>query len=329
MKWIEVITEAQYLTVVQEIAARQEVVDMWWSLSAGEQSRVAVKLLVRPAQAQMVVDELYGVLGSNGRIVILNAEAVLPLEEDDEKKIKKSSKLATREELYNGIEQGAQLDGNFILLTVLSTVVASIGLVTDNVAVVIGAMVIAPLLGPNLAFALGSALGDGVLAGKALRVSLAGLTVAGVLSFLIGRVWPLAIQSQEIMSRTDVGLDSIALALASGAAAALSVTTGLSSVLVGVMVAVALLPPVASAGMLAGGGHTDLALNASLLLAVNIVCVNLSANIVFLSKGVRPRTWFAREKARQSMTMYILFWIVSLSLLAWLIFSRGKYVFQS
>ena len=67
------------------------------------------------------------------------------------------------------------------------------------------------------------------------------------------------------------------------------------------MVAVALLPPTATMGMLLGAGHTELASGAMLLLAVNVVCVLLSAMSVFLLKGVKPRTWLERTKAKQSL----------------------------
>jgi len=117
-----------------------------------------------------------------------------------------------------------------------------------------------------------------------------------------------------------VGFDSVALALASGAAAVLSMTTGLPSVLVGVMVAVALLPPAATLGIMLGSGQLHLALGAGLLLAVNLVCVNLAAKLVFLVKGIRPRTWWQKEKARQSMTTYLVIWVFSLLFLLFAIY---------
>ena len=94
--------------------------------------------------------------------------------------------------------------------------------------------------------------------------------------------------SPELAGRTNVGLDSVALALASGAAAALSLTTGLSSVMVGVMVAVALLPPAVTLGLMLGHGEGSLAAGAGLLLAINVVCINLASKVVFFIKGIRP-----------------------------------------
>ena len=117
------------------------------------------------------------------------------------------------------------------------------------------------------------------------------------------------------MVRTDVGLAGVVLALASGAAAVLSLITGLSSALVGVMVAVALLPPTATLGMMLGSGEWSAAFGAGLLLAVNVVCINLSAKLMFLFKGVRPRTWLEKTRARQSVTTYTAFWILWLLIL--------------
>ena len=176
-------------------------------------------------------------------------------------------------------------------------------------------MVIAPLLGPNIALALGTALGDTELMWRAFKTNLSGVLLAFAISLLIGLFWPMQMLSGELLARTDVGLAGIVLALASGAAAVLSLTTRISSVLVGVMVAVALLPPTATMGVMVGNGRFDLATGAALLLATNIVCVNLAAKLVFLFKSVKPRTWLEQQKARQSMTAYIVLWLVTLSIL--------------
>jgi uncharacterized hydrophobic protein (TIGR00341 family) len=179
-------------------------------------------------------------------------------------------------------------------------------------------------LGPNIALALSTALGDTKLLWAAAKANFVGLGLAMAIAIVEGSLWPISLTSHELLARTDVGLDSIALALASGAAAALSLTTGLSSVLVGVMVAVAILPPAATLGIMIGAGHTQLATGAGLLLAVNIVCVNLSAKIVFIFKGIKPRTWLSSEKARESSIVYIMIWLVSLAILiAIIVATRG------
>jgi len=142
------------------------------------------------------------------------------------------------------------------------------------------------------------------------------------LSAGLAMLWPYDLTSHELLSRTEAGMDSVALALASGTAAALSLTTGLSSILVGVMVAVALLPPATALGLMLGDGDIGLAIGAGLLLAVNIVCVNLASKIVFFVKGIRPRTWLEKEKAKRAMVVYVLGWLVTLVILMIVIYMR-------
>ncbi len=317
MRIIEVVTDAGHTDTLHSIAEQHAVIDVWTS-TGSEDQRASTRMLVPPDKQQAVIDAIQTVLGSseNTRILVLPVEASLPRSEEASAEEKKQSTGRSREELYQNIAAGSRLDSTFILLVVFSTIVATIGLLENNLAVLIGAMVIAPLLGPNIALAFGAALGDAPLIWSALRTNLTGIGVALSLSFLIGLFWPMQTISEELLARTDVGFDGIAIALVSGAAAVLSLTTGLSSALVGVMVAVALLPPTATIGLVLATGHYQYVQGAVLLLAVNIVCVNLAAKLVFLMKGVKPRTWLEKRKARQSMTAYIIFWLITLLVLS-------------
>jgi uncharacterized hydrophobic protein (TIGR00341 family) len=328
MRIIEIIAEAGHHDTLKGIAEQHHVTDVWCGIP-GSDGRQVLRMLVDDASRQAVIDALQGVLGSceNARILILPVEAVLPRPEpegDVAEKPAGSSVQTTREELYEKIERGARLDSNFLLMVVLSTIVASIGLIENNVAVIVGAMVIAPLLGPNISLAFATSLGDNELIWMSLKTNLAGLSLALVMAVCVGWLWPMHLGASELLLRTDVGLDSVTLALASGAAAVLSITTSLPSALVGVMVAVALLPPTATLGMMLGGGQYGLALGAALLLAVNIVCVTLAAKLMFLFRGVKPRTWLEKRKARQSFSTYIVIWAVLLVILVVVILLRGQ-----
>ena len=148
---------------------------------------------------------------------------------------------------------------------------------------------------------------------------LAGVTVSLAISFLIGTFTPIDPTIPELESRTSVGLGDIALALASGCAGALSFTMGLPSAIIGVMVAVALLPPTVTFGMLIGSGNVTLAFGALLLLLVNVICVNLSAVATFLFQGVQPLNWWEANKARKSTIFALFLWSSLLVLLAVLI----------
>ncbi len=322
MKYVEVVADEGHVDTVAAIAEQLEVADFRLG-HLDEDGLQQMRLLVPDNKIQNALDKLQQALDTqpNEKIVVLPIEVSLPKLSNEQRR-EEGLATATREALYNGVEKNSHLDTSFVLLVILSTVVAAVGLIKDNVAVIIGAMVIAPLLGPNLALGLGTALGDVSLMMKSAFTTLIGIAIAVIFSIVIGFIWPADTFSNELISRTEVGLDSIALALASGAAAALSLTTGLSSVLVGVMVAVALLPPAATVGIMLGYGNLNFALGAALLLAINIVCVNLACNIVFLTKGVSPRKWWKKEKAKKSMKAYVLMWIVTLLILILIMYAR-------
>jgi uncharacterized hydrophobic protein (TIGR00341 family) len=323
MRIVQVIAGAGHADTLRGLAEHQGAVDVWIS-ATGEDGRLSAYLLVPPSRRQAVLDALQGAVGASPdcRILVLPTDAVMPLPKAVEERESQHAATASREELYNQIEKGARLDSSYLVLVVLSTIVATIGLAEDNVSVVVGAMVIAPLLGPHIALAFATSLGDTAMLWRALRTSAAGLGLALALAMAYALIWPVSLASHEIQARTVVGLDSVALALASGAAAVLSFTTGLPTTLVGVMVAVALLPPTATLGMLLGSARFDLAQAAALLLAVNVVSVILAAKLVFMVKGVRPRTWIERRKAEQSTRAYVSLWVVLLLLLVVAIVAR-------
>jgi uncharacterized hydrophobic protein (TIGR00341 family) len=326
MRLIEATFPCDYRDRVASAVADAEPVHWRAAEDAGD-GRCVVRVLVAPGKGQKVVDVLQSILdgAEDWRVVVLPVEATAPkLEEDEEEEESEDEKkqrqtMALREEIYQDVSDGARLGPDFFVLTVLSTVVAAIGLNADNVAVVIGAMVIAPLLGPILAFSFAGALGDLKLMLRAARVALAGLAAGVFTAVLIGMNSPVNLASRELATRADLGLDSVALALASGAAAALSILTGISSALVGVMVAVALVPPAAAIGLFLGAGEPALAAKAAALLAVNVVCVNLAAQVVYAWKGVHPRTWLERQSAARSRRINLAVWAALLLALVGLV----------
>lgn len=326
MKYVEIIANADSADTVLAVAQQEEAQDFRLGL-VDEDGMQKMRMLVSDDKLQEVLDALQDLLDTQAtaHIVVLPVEMSLPKPDEEERKQEHAATEA-REALYEGVEKGVQLDLNFVMLVILSSVVAAIGLITNNVAVVIGAMVIAPLLGPNLALSLGTSLGDLSLIQRSVQTLLVGILLAIAIPAGLGIFWSFDVTNHELMLRTSVGIDSVALALASGAAAALSLTTGLSSVLVGVMVAVALLPPAAALGLMLGSGNTGLATGAALLLVINIVCINLASKIVFDIKGIRPQGWQEKKKARREKAVYILGWFVILLLLIALIYVRRSLI---
>lgn len=266
-------------------------------------------MMVNTARAQAAIDSLQAALGSSEgwRITVSRVETTLPVPDEFEGQ-NTADRSAIREEVYTAVEVGTRLDRNYILFVALSTVVAGLGLANDDVAVVIGAMVIAPLLGPNIGFALGAVLGDWHLMRRAVTAGLTGIALALAATAVVGALVSLNLDNDQLLARTRVGFDAAALALASGAAAALSIITRSSSTLVGVMVAAALLPPTCAIGLFMGAGRFQEALGAATLLAINVAALNLAALAVFLWMGVRPRTWLEQRSARQSRRLALIVW---------------------
>jgi uncharacterized hydrophobic protein (TIGR00341 family) len=159
---------------------------------------------------------------------------------------------------------------------------------------IIGAMVIAPLLGPNMGLSLATVLRDYDLALSALKSIILGVGTAIVISFIVGSLVSFDPSIPAIALRTDVAIAGIFLAFASGMAGSIAFTTDVSSALIGVMVAVALLPPLAVFGLLLGAGYYYLAIGAFLLFLVNLVCINLSGVLTFYVQRIKPlHTWEA------------------------------------
>ncbi|MFQ5992465.1 MAG: TIGR00341 family protein [Nitrospiraceae bacterium] len=330
---IEIILPDSQVTRASQALEEQAVLGVWQDKLVGNQT--LLRVLVEQEHSGAVMDRVEGVLtGSDGfRIIVFPVEASLPrpqsgppvtTAEADTTKKEALTKIS-REELYAGISATTKLSWTYLTLVVLSSIVAAIGLLRDNVAIIIGAMVIAPLLGPNIALSLATTLADFSLARRALKTGAIAAITAFACSALGGFLLHVDPTSPEIAARTSVGLGDVVLALAAGSAGALAFTTGVPGSLIGVMVAVALLPPLVTVGLLAGGGHWTMALGALLLLGTNLICINLSGVVTFLAQGVRPRTWWQAEQAKRSTQAAIAVWALLLALLtAFIVLSQQR-----
>ncbi len=271
--------------------------DHWWRLPYDkDEGRQMLCVALFKGDAQEVMDAISDALeGQEGwRLFSLPTEASLPELHDEKEEDRRAEKetVSAREEIYREVRQGTALTLDYLVMTALAALVAAIGLSQGQVAVVIGAMVIAPLLGPIMAFAFGTALGNFNLLGLAARALGAGLVVATVVGVALGMILPGSYPDTSMMDFSGaLSLQTVALPLAGGAVAALMLAGGQTTGLVGVMVAAALLPPLAAFGLFVGIGEIGNALRALATVITNIVAINLAAQVVFLLKGIRPRRW--------------------------------------
>lgn len=293
----------------------------YWQEQSGS-SGYLLKVLVDAVDTEQFLDSVEKQFTDldEYRLVMVSVDATLPRIEEEEPEEGESNEeepeedeiqtiRVSREELYTDISDAVSLNRVYMALVVLSTIVAALGILRDNTAVVIGAMVIAPLLGPNVGLALSTTLADWELGFMSIKTNLSGLLVALAISVALGMGMTVDSELYHIASRTEVHLSDIALALASGAAGVLAYTMGMSTAVIGVMVAVALLPPLVVAGLLIGDLQMDLAFFAVLLLITNVICVNLAGITTFILQGVRPRTWYETQKAKKYNRIALSIWI--------------------
>jgi len=301
-----------------------------------EEGRVRVTVLLGGDATEETIQALEDRVReiSDARIILLAVEATVPRpeeiaeeeaesdgpvafgEEPEEPEVTFGSTRLSTAELYQEVLEMSETTAAYVGLILLSTLVAALGMWDGSIIAIIGAMVIAPLIGPNVGLCLATTLADGDLAKKSMLTSIVGVTVAFVASYLLGLWLPLDPATGEIAGRTLLGPEDIGLALAAGGAAVLSLTVGVSTALVGVMVAVALLPPLVASGLLLGSGYLADAIGAALLVSSNVICINLAGVVAFLVQGVRPHRYWEAEEAKRSTAVAIALWITMLAALA-------------
>lgn len=179
----------------------------------------------------------------------------------------------------------------FTVMLSLSVVVAVMGLALNSAAVVIGAMLLAPLMQPVLAAGACMSLALFTKSLQAMaKVVLATLWCIGI-AYLISYILPDAPLTSEVLARTQPDIKDLVVALAAGAAGAYAtVREDVSSSLPGVAVAVALVPPLASVGMALERGDETLAVGALLLYITNLAAILFASIVVFVITGfVSPR----------------------------------------
>jgi uncharacterized hydrophobic protein (TIGR00341 family) len=247
-------------------------------------------------------------------------EKVEEAESEGEKDDSVEITRASRHELYNVVESASHFSVNYRWMLVLSSLVAAAGLINDSAAVVIGAMVIAPLIGPFTALSFAALLGDLKLMRRSLLTSTLGILIPLTIAIGFGVIFGAPLSSTEFLSRTEVSIMDIIIALAAGSAGALSFVKRVSEALVGVMVSVALLPPTVVLGMIIGAGEWGMVVTPLLLVLVNIHAILLSAILVFWVTGIKPINWKEVQVASVSRIAALVFVSVVIVILAIVIF---------
>ena len=222
-----------------------------------------------------------------------------------------------KEEVRAAVRAGAALTPTYALMNGLATVIACYGLLVDSPAGIIGAMVVAMLLGPIAGVSLALVEADMALLGRSLVAEMVGVAIVLATAFLLGLLHPDIPIGPEMQARTEPGSADLVIALAGGAAATIAaINGGVSVSLVGVAIATALVPPLSTGSMLVARGMPALAMGAFVLAFTNMVAIQCSASVIFWAAGYGPRTctWSAGSRLVLHNTISVLL-LVGLAIL--------------
>lgn len=198
------------------------------------------------------------------------------------------------DELFFEGDRRAPYLWRFFALMVFSSTIAALGLLNDSAAVVIGAMLVAPLMAPILGLSAALVQSWTLRQVESLAIIAGGALVGVAIGWLAVNLFPEIDQDVtlpgEVLARTAPNLLDLGIAVAAGAAGAyVMIRKEAGSALPGVGIAVALVPPLGTIGITLGADRGDLAEGALLLFLTNIVCITLAASLVFLAAGFVPR----------------------------------------
>jgi uncharacterized hydrophobic protein (TIGR00271 family) len=201
-----------------------------------------------------------------------------------------------KKDVLEELSQASSPGFDYFLLVMLSCSIATFGLITDSAAVIIGAMLVAPLMAPILGISLSSVAGEERMFRKAAVALVEGSLLAVALSALLGliaRLLPLdvfTVLPAEILARTHPTPFDLGIGLAGGAAASYALAQPrLSAALPGVAIATALMPPLCTVGIGIAAGSSNLSLGALLLFVTNLTAISFAGIVVFAALGFRPR----------------------------------------
>ncbi len=334
LRMMELIAPPETAEEAREVLKDENVVGIW--TDDYEDGCTVLRILIDFDLTESITDTLSDKYEDveGFRIILFDVEATLPQPDPEEAESHEGDEAegpgrVSREELYADVTDGSELTPVYLSMVILSTLVAGVGLILNDVATIIGAMVIAPLLAPNVSLALASTLGDLKLGWRSLKANAAGLFASLGIAYLMGLILTVDPGVEQIISRTMVDLKHIVIALSAGSAGVLAFTRGVPAMIVGVMVAVALLPPLVAVGLLLGAGFMQLAIGAGILTFTNLICINLAGVLTFLVQGVRPREWAEEKQAKKAYRVALGIWFSLLVIFGFIIWYWGQFDVQS
>ena len=196
---------------------------------------------------------------------------------------------------------------NFHFMLALSAIISTLGLLANSVAIIIGAMIIAPLMGPIIAMAFSVAMGNRKLLRRSSLTMFKGVVLTVTASWLTASAIGLQTVDSEILSRTNPTLIDFGIAMAAGLAGAFTQTRrSIADAIPGVAIAVALVPPLSVIGIGLGLGEQRIAFGAFLLFLTNLICIIFFGSLVFLFQSYGNLERAKKGLAMSTLVMFAL-----------------------
>lgn len=234
----------------------------------------------------------------------------LPTGEKREELTKRSLPIYPRatteefQELFKVLRENSKTTSVYVVMMILSTLIATFGLFGDSSPVIIGAMILAPIISPIVSFAMGMVRYDKRMLKQGVITILIGTGVSLLFSAGVSLIIPIKLITSEIDARLSPTLLDMGIAVASGVAAAYAhAKEGIAKSLAGVAIAVALVPPLAVAGIGVGWWDWQVFSGAFLLYLTNLAGIIMFAGITFLVLGFAP---FKRAKLGLIYTLILI-----------------------
>ena len=222
--------------------------------------------------------------------------------------------------LVEKLEPNSKFNFDFCALISLSTLIAALGLAANSTAVVIGAMLVAPLMTPLVGIGFSLIQGNFDLIKKAQKAVVIGFANAFLIGLVVGFIMWLTggIITSEMAARKTPSLLDLFIALASGIAGAYATSRkGLNGAIPGVAIAAALVPPIATSGMALAMGDVRLGIGASLLFLTNIVFIVLGTAMVFWAIGIDTRE--TKDKSKRKQARWTRYWFAGFVIMSLLL----------
>jgi uncharacterized hydrophobic protein (TIGR00271 family) len=185
------------------------------------------------------------------------------------------------------IEDGSEPEMRFYTMAAISSAIATYGLMMNSTAVIIGAMLVAPLMTPIFGISLALVRGDASLLGRSIRAEIAGIVLSVAIAACFGFLMPELEATEEMLARTRPNLLDLLVAMLAGFAGAYAmVDEHISPALPGVAIATAIVPPLANTGLCLSLGAYSGAYGSFLLFFANFLSILLVAAIIFVLSGM-------------------------------------------